>query len=65
LYGDHFGGTIDDVRIYNYALSQADIAKIFAGKELGKGGNWILILVIVFIAVVVVGLATRRKKATT
>ena len=64
LYGDHFGGTIDDVRIYNYALSQADIAKIFTGKELGKGGNWILVLVIVVIAVVVVGLATRRKKVT-
>ena len=65
LYGDHFGGTIDDVRIYNYALSQVDIAKIFAGKELRKGRNWIPIVVIVVIAVVAVGLATRRKKATT
>ena len=64
LYGDHFAGTIDDVRIYSYALSQADIAKIFAGKDLAEGGNRILIPVIVVIAAVVVGLAIRRKKAT-
>ena len=60
-----FNGLMDDLRIYNYALSQADIAKVFAGKELREGRNWIPIVVIVVIAVVVVGLATRRKKATT
>jgi hypothetical protein len=38
-YGDHFAGLIDDVRIYNYALSEADIAKIFKGEELTKSGN--------------------------
>jgi hypothetical protein len=65
LYGDHFAGTIDDVRIYDYALSQADIAKIFAGKELGKGVNWIPVFVIVVIAAVAAGLAIYRKKATT
>lgn len=54
-YGDHFAGAIDDVRIYNYALSQADIDKILTGKELGKGGNWILILVIAVIAVAAAG----------
>jgi hypothetical protein len=59
-----FNGLMDDLRIYNYALSQVDIAKLFAGKELREGRNWIPIVVIVVIAVVVVGLATRRKKAT-
>ncbi|MCH7559127.1 MAG: LamG domain-containing protein [Planctomycetes bacterium] len=64
LYGDHFVGTIDDVRIYNYALSQADIAKIFADKKLGKGVSWTPVLVIVVIAAVAAGLAIYRKKAT-
>jgi len=36
-----FNGLMDDLRIYNYALSQVDIAKIFAGKELREGRNWI------------------------
>ncbi len=36
-----FNGLVDDFRIYNYALSQADIDKILTGKELVlvKGGN--------------------------
>ena len=38
-YGDHFAGIIDDVRIYNYVLSETDIAKIFAGEELAKSEN--------------------------
>ncbi len=63
FYGDHFGGTIDDVRIYSYALSQAEIAKIFTGKELGRGGNWILILVIVVIAAAAAGFAVYKIKA--
>jgi hypothetical protein len=63
LFGDHFAGTIDDVRIYNYALSQAEIAKIYVGKELGEGGNRILILVVVVIAVAAAGLAIYKKKA--
>jgi len=63
LYGDHFGGTIDDVHIYNFALSQADIAKIFAGKELGKSGNWTPVLVIVVIALAAAGLAIYKIKA--
>jgi len=60
-----FKGLIDDVRIYNYALSQAEVAAIYAGKEFGKGRNWIPVLVIVVIAAVAAGLAIRRKKATT
>ena len=31
----HFKGTIDDVRIYNYALNKDEIAAIYAGRELG------------------------------
>jgi len=61
----HFKGLIDDVRIYNYPLSQAEVAALYAGKELRKGRNWMPVVVIVVIAVVVVGLATRRKKTTT
>lgn len=62
-YPDHFGGIIDDVRIYNYALSQAEIAKVFAGKELSKGGNWPLIMAIVVIAAALVGLAIYKTQA--
>ncbi len=62
-YGDHFGGTIDDVHIYNFALSQADIAKIFAGKDLGKSGNWVSLVVILVIAVAAGGLAIYKIKA--
>ncbi|MCH7559045.1 MAG: LamG domain-containing protein [Planctomycetes bacterium] len=59
-----FNGLIDELSIYNYALSQADIAKIFAGKELGKSVNWIPVFVIVVIAAAAAGLAIYRKKAT-
>ena len=63
LYGDHFAGIIDDVRIYNYALSQAEIAKVFAGKELGKGRNRPLIMAIVVMAAALVGLVIYKTKA--
>jgi len=32
-----FNGLIDDVRIYNYALSEADISKLSIGKQLALG----------------------------
>ena len=60
----HFTGKIDDVRIYNYALSGADIAAIYAGKELGKSKSWIIISLIVVLAVAAGGFAIYRKKAT-
>jgi len=75
-----FNGLIDELSIYNYALSDADIAAVYSGKALpitqaetpdtgekqaGRSGNFIPVLVIVIIAVVAVGLATHRKKATT
>jgi hypothetical protein len=30
---NYFGGTLDDVRVYNYALSADDMAAIYAGQE--------------------------------
>jgi hypothetical protein len=63
LYGDYFAGTIDDVRIYNYALSQVEIAALHTGKGLRKAGNRVLLVVIVVIAVAAAGLAIYKIKA--
>jgi hypothetical protein len=60
----HFDGTMDDIRIYNYAVSQEEVAAIYAGKDLGKPRNWIPVLIIFLVAVVAVFLVTRRKKTT-
>ncbi len=73
-----FKGLIDELSIYNYALSDADIAAVYSGKALTlaqaetpaasekkAAGSFIPVLVIVIIAVVVVGLAIRIKKAKT
>lgn len=62
-YPDHFAGIIDDVRIYNYALSQVDIAALYAGKELGKSGKLPIVLVIAVIGISVAGLAIYKIKA--
>jgi len=75
-----YNGLIDELSIYNYALSEADVAAIYSGKALptlaqaetpaagekqaGRSRNWIPVLVIMVIAAVAVGLATRRKKVT-
>jgi len=75
-----FNGLIDELSIYNYALSEADVAAIYSGKALptlaqaetpaagekqaGRSRNWIPVLVIMVIAVVAAGLAIYRKKAT-
>ena len=75
-----FNGLIDDLRIYNYPLSDAEVAALYAGKELsstttevlaasGEGARAviyiILALVIVIIAAATAGLAIRKKKTTT
>jgi hypothetical protein len=72
-----FNGLIDDLRIYNYPLSDAEVAALYAGNELpstapeilaasgertGTSNYLILVLVIVVIAAVVAGLAIRSKK---
>jgi hypothetical protein len=61
--GRYWNGLIDDVRIYSYALSEAELAAIYAGKELGKGGNWPLVLVIAVIAAAAAGCAIYKIKA--
>jgi hypothetical protein len=63
LYGDHFAGSIDDARIYNYALSQVEIAALYTGKELSTPGNRITLVVIVVIAVAAAGLVIYKLKA--
>ena len=57
-----FDGQIDDVQIYDYALSADDIATVYAGKEITESKNWIPVLVIIIIVVVIVGLTSRKKK---
>jgi hypothetical protein len=57
-----FDGRIDDVQIYDYALSADDIAAVYAGKEITEPRNWIPVLVIIIIVVVIVGLTSRKKK---
>ncbi|NQT01651.1 MAG: LamG domain-containing protein [Planctomycetes bacterium] len=75
-----FNGLMDEISIYNYALSEADVAEIYSGKSpptvaqiatlaagekpAGWGRNFVPVLIIMIIAVVAAGLATRRKKAT-
>ncbi|MHC4122118.1 MAG: LamG domain-containing protein [Planctomycetota bacterium] len=53
-----FKGIIDDVRIYDYPLSQKEIAAIYAGKKT----NFIPVLVIFLIVAAAVVLARCRKK---
>jgi hypothetical protein len=75
-----FDGLMDDLRIYNYPLSQAEITALYSGEtlpvaaqkevlataeeETGKRSNWIPVLVIVIIVAAAAALAARRKKTT-
>ena len=75
---EHFSGTIDDVRIYTYALSEKEVAMLASGEEptavvgvlaqeqseAGGSKNWIAVLVIGVIVAGAVGLATRKKATT-
>ena len=70
-----FNGLMDDLQIYSYPLSQAQVAALYSGQappaiaqlgvlETGRRGassNWIPVSIIVIVAVGV-GLATRRKR---
>jgi hypothetical protein len=73
-----FNGLMDDVRIYNYPLSDAEVATLYAGKELpstapgifaassektGTNNYLILILAVVVIAAVAAGLAIHKQKS--
>jgi hypothetical protein len=75
-----FSGLMDDLRIYNYPLSQAEITALYSGETLpitaqaevpptaeeepGTSNKWIPPLVIVIIAVAAAALAIRKKKET-
>lgn len=60
--GEYFDGAIDDVRLYNYALSQADIAAVFTGKEPGKGTSWTPVWLVALVAAIVTISVIRAKK---
>jgi hypothetical protein len=75
-----FNGLMDDLQIYNYPLSENEVAALYAGKELpsttpgilavsgektSTGNYLILALVVVIIATVAAGLAIRKQKLTT
>ena len=76
-----FNGLMDDLRIFNYPLSQAEITALYSGEILptmaqtqvsataeekpGTLSKWIPVLVIVIIVAVAAALATHRKKTTT
>ncbi len=65
-----FNGLLDDLQIYDYPLSDAQVAALYSGKtpqmiaqaEPGGSRNWIAVSIVVIVALGV-GLATRRKKA--
>jgi hypothetical protein len=73
-----FNGLMDDLRIYNYPLSQAEVTALYSGETLptpaqtqvpataeeepGTHSKWIPVLVIVIIAAVAAALAIRGKK---
>jgi post-segregation antitoxin (ccd killing protein) len=75
-----FNGLMDDLRIYNYPLSQTEITALYSGETLpttaqaqvpataeeepGTIGKWIPALVIVIVAVAAAALAIRSKKTT-
>lgn len=58
----YFRGRIDDVRLYDYALTQADITVVLAGKAPGEGTNWTLIWIVALVAAIAAALAICLKK---
>jgi hypothetical protein len=77
---NHFAGTIDDVRIYNYPLAKMEVAALYSGKTLPMAqqtevlaasetepemrSNWKPVSVIILLAAGAAGLVTLRTKAT-
>jgi len=74
-----FNGSMDDLQIYSYPLSETEVAALYEGKELpstapgvlaasgektGASSYIILVLIIVIIAAAAAGLAIRKKKTT-
>jgi hypothetical protein len=58
----YFTGRIDDVRLYDYALSQADIAVVLVGKAPGEGTNWTFVWIAALVVALPAALAIRGKK---
>jgi hypothetical protein len=74
-----FNGLMDEVSIYNYALSEADVAEIYSGKsplavaptailaagekQAGESSGFVPILIIVVIAIAAAGFAIHKIKA--
>jgi hypothetical protein len=61
--GCRFNGLMDDLRIYNYPLSDAEVAALYEGKE--KGMNNYLILVPIIVIIAAAALVIRSKKTKT
>jgi len=74
-----FNGLMDDLQIYNYPLSETEVAALYVGKEMpptapgilassgektGASSYLILVLIIVIIAATAAGLAIHKKKPT-
>jgi len=73
-----FNGLMDEVSIYNYALSEADVAEIYSGKspmavapivtlaagekQAGGGSRFVSVLIIVVIAIAAAGFAIHKIK---
>ena len=72
-----FNGLLDDLQIYNYPLSDTQVAALYSGQTppviaqiravetgtRGKSNNWIPVTIIVIVALGA-GLAARRKSTT-
>lgn len=76
-----FNGLMDDVQIYNYPLSEAEVAGLFSGQlpsvvaqveaptdsteERETKSNWLPVAVILAVVIAAVALIARKKKITT
>ncbi len=76
-----FKGLMDDLQIYNYPLSETEVAGLFSGQlpsvvaqvetstisteEQKKGSNWLPVAVILAIVIAAVALIARQKKMAT
>jgi hypothetical protein len=75
---NHFAGTIDDVRIYNYPLAKTEVAALYSGKaplpvpqtdvlasgelDPGKSSNWVPVSIVMAITIAITAMVARKKK---
>ena len=56
-------GLLDDVRIFSYALSEDEVASLYAGENIGgKRSNVLPVMVIIAVVAVIAAFSRRRKK---